>query len=56
MAFYPGQERVLPQNIIPLVDYFHMMSYDAAGKHSTMEFAIKVPLSSYLICIINRVS
>lgn len=40
MAFYPGQETIL-RGFIDIVDYFHMMSYDSHGKHSTMDFAIR---------------
>jgi GH18 family chitinase len=40
MAFYPGQEATLDKKIFDLVDYFHMMSYDSRGRHSTMDFAI----------------
>jgi GH18 family chitinase len=40
MAFYPGQEATLNPKIFDVVDYFHMMSYDSRGRHSTLDFAI----------------
>uniref|UniRef100_A0A6B2LBC6 GH18 domain-containing protein n=1 Tax=Arcella intermedia TaxID=1963864 RepID=A0A6B2LBC6_9EUKA len=41
MALYPGQERLLTPQAIHNVHYFHMMTYDQHGQHSTMDFYLK---------------